>query len=704
MRSRLSCIVLVFAALISAARADVDRIEIFERVPFAEGKSFGNIGAYERIRGRLTFTADPNAPENAGIVDLKLAPRDAQGRVVYAADFLMLKPVDPTRSNSRILYEVNNRGGINMLATFNNARSSNLPADAEHIGNGFLFEQGYTLISSGWTWDVTPGEGRLRADLPTAGDGGRIITGRVNGEVTVDEPKESAQHIGMRAVGYAPANPDETEATLTVRTSALGPRTAIPRSQWRFGRKENGVLFYDPTWITLDGGFKPGAIYTVTYTAREPRVVGLGLAAIRDAVSFFRYNKADRVGAPNPLIEPKGELPKFAIAYGHSQSARLLNTFVYGGFTSDGRGRPVFDGIYAAMPGAGRGSFNYRFAQASRHFSPDVELDYPTDWFPFANGTSTDPVTKASASVLDKAQGSGFVPKIFIVNGASEYWARAASLGHINTEGSEDITLDGRTRVYLMAGAMHNPNRGAERGKFAACHNPLDYRPLSRALLMQLDAWTTLNREPAASAVPTMADSTAGSIKQYAEAFPKIPAVRLPTQLLEPPRLDFGPRFASEGIADNVPPKVGEPYAVRVPMPNEDGLDKAGLRLPELEAPLGTYVGWNVQNAATGAPERLARWEGSFFPFARNESERMAMDDPRKSIVERYPTREAYIEAYSAAAVALAEKELVLALDVNPMIERAGQFYDRLMAHSPDDETCSYLTTRPAQTATAPVR
>ncbi len=699
MMSRFYAVFLVALSLVltqpffgqNAAHADVDRIEIFERTPFAEGKTFGNVGAYERIRGRLTFTADPNAPENQTIVDLKLAPRDAQGRVVYAADFIILKPLDPTRSNSRILYEVNNRGSLNMLATFNNARSSNLPEAQEHAGNGFLFEQGYTLISSGWTWDVAPGEGRLRADLPTAGDGARMVTGRVNGEISVNEATDSAKHVGLFALGYPPVNPEEAEAVLTIRTSALGPRTPIARSQWKFGRKQNGQMFYDPSYITLEGGFKPGAIYTVTYTAREPRVIGLGLASIRDAVSFFRYHRADRIGAPNPLLEPKGELPKHAIAYGHSQSGRLLNAFVYGGFTADGRNRPVFDGIYAGMPGAGRGSFNYRFAQVSRHFSPDIELDYPTDWFPFSTGTSTDPVTKVTASAIDKAQNT-FVPKLFIVNGASEYWARSASLNHINVDGSADIVPDERTRVFFMAGAQHNPARGGDRGQFNVCRNPLDYRPLSRALLMHLDAWATTNHEPPKSAVPQLVDNSAGSLNQYTEAFPKIPAVRLPTQLLEPPRLDFGPRFASEGIADNVPPKVGQTYSVRVPMPDDNGLDMGGLRLPELEVPLGTYVGWNIQNAATGAPERLGRWDGSFFPFPRTETERKAINDPRKSVAERYPTREAYLEAYSTAAVAMAEKELILAMDVNPMIERAGRFYDQVMAHSPDDESCAYLS------------
>jgi Alpha/beta hydrolase domain len=694
----------VYWLALPSARAEVDRIEVLERVPFADGKMFGNVGAYERIRGRLTFAIDPNAPENQTIVDVKLAPRDAQGRVTFSADFMMLKPLDPSRSNGRLLYEVNNRGGASLLGTFNDARGSNLPSGPEHAGNGFLFEQGYTLLWSGWTWDVPPGENRLRADLPTAGDGSRVITGRVNGEISVLEPTTSARHIGMLSVGYPPAVADDPDASLTVRSTALGPRNAINRAQWRFGRKQGEAFFHDPTWITLEGGFKPGLIYSLTYTAREPRVVGLGLAAIRDAVSFFRHNRADRVGAPNPLLEPKGELPKWALAYGHSQSGRVLNTMLHAGLVTDGRGRLVFDGIYSNMAGSGRGSFNYRFAQSSRHFSPDIELDFPTDWFPFSTATTTDPVSKVTASVIDRTDAMGPVPKLFVVNGASEYWARGASLSHISVDGTADIQPHDKTRVYLMTGAQHNPNRGGERTSFAACRNPLDYRPLSRALLLHLDAWATLQREPPPSAVPSITEESAGTLIQYVAAFPKMPTVRLPTQLLEPPRLDFGPRFSSEGIADNVPPKVGQPYAVRVPLPDADGLDKAGLRLPEIQAPLGTYTGWNVQNAATGAPERLGRWDGSFFPFARSENERLAANDPRRPIAERYASREAYVEAYAAAALNMAEADLILAMDVNPMIERAGRFYDRIMAHGPDDESCGYINPPAASPETAPSR
>jgi hypothetical protein len=211
-----------------------------------------------------------------------------------------------------------------------------------------------------------------------------------------------------------------------------------------------------------------------------------------------------------------------------------------------------------------------------------------------------------------------------------------------------------------------------------------------RALLLHLDGWVTLKKDPPASMIPTIADGTLGKLAAYNDAMPKIPGLRLPTKLLEPPRLDSGPQFATDGIATIVPPKAGKPYAVLVPLPDGDGLDKAGIRMPEIAVPLGTYTGWNPQNAATGAPDRLARWSGSFVPFARNENERLAAADPRISITERYPKREAYIEAYAAATLALAKQELVIGADINTMIDQAGGFYDRVMAHDPASETCKF--------------
>ena len=681
---------LVIAPLLSLANpaaSEVTRIEILERVPLIEGKSFGKVGAYERIRGRLGFAVDPNAPENATIVDLKLAPRDADGRVQFAADFILMKPLDPTRANGRILYEVNNRGGIGMLGSFNNAAPSNAPSRPEHAGNGFLFEQGYTLLSTGWTWDVPPGGDRLRADLPGILDGGRPVTGKAIGEVAVLKPTDSAPHVGMLSVGYPPVDPNSADAALTVRKPPDTVASVIDRNAWRFGRKVDGKVIYDPNWITIDGGFKPGAIYRLTYRAREPRVVGLGLAAIRDALSFFKYQRGDSFGGVNPLADAGGEPPKTVLAFGHSQSGRVIAAMLELGLTVDGRGRGTIDGAYINVAGGGKGSFNHRFAQSSRHFSPEVEMDFPTDYFPFSTADSVDPVSGASGSLLTRLTGKP-TPKLFIVNSSAEYWARAASLVHTTPDASADLPPAPTARVYFIAGGQHNPARGGDRGDFSACRNPLDYRPLMRGLLLHLDAWVTLDRAPPDSAVPQLSDGELGELTQYAEAFPKIPALRIPARYLIPPRLDFGPRFAAEGIADLTPPQPKEPFAARVPMPDSDGIDRGGLRAPEIDAPLGTYTGWNLYNAATEAPDRIGRWDGSFIPFPRSEDEKIATGDPRLSVAERYVSRDAYLEKFAAAILSLAERELILGDDVNPMIDRAGRLYDRLMARALGDESC----------------
>jgi hypothetical protein len=674
------------------ATADVDRIEVLERITVANGKAFGSVGPYERLRGRLYFAVDANAAENQSIADIRLAPRDSQGRVHFAADFLLLRPLDPARGNGRLLYEVNNRGNISLLRFFNDApASTNLPASEADTGNGFLMEQGYTLLATGWTWDALPGDGRLRVDLPLASEGGKSIFGRVAGEITVTQPTSTAPHTGIDAIGYEPARGNDPEAVLTVREAAFGPRTPIARERWAFGRKVGERTVYDPFHVTLEGGFKPGAIYTVTYLVRNPRVVGLGLAGIRDALLFFRHERVDKYGTLNPLAESGGALPKAVIAFGHSQSARVLQTMLFYGLTSDGRGRLAFDAGFLKVPGAGKGSFNHRFAQPTRHFSPDVELDFPTDWFPFSTAPQTDPMTNESRSVLDRPIAQNAVPRLFYLNTATEYWTRSASLLHTTVDGAADLAPDRRTRIYMVASDHHRIVNPTQRGNLAHCLNPLDDRPLVRSLLMQLDAWVTLKQEPPASVYPTIAEGTLGKLNRYIETFPKIPGARVPSRFLEPPRLNFGARFVSEGVADLVPPRSYKPYTTLVPLADGDGLDKGGIRLPDVTVPLGTYTGWNPQNAATGAPERLSRWEGSFVPFARNENERLAANDPRPSVLERYATRDAYRQAYAAATLALVEKGFLLGNEVNAMVDRAAALYDRVLARDPAGESCAYL-------------
>lgn len=675
--------------------AAVDRVEVRSRSLVADGASFGLIGPYLRISGRLHYSMDPLSNANAPIHDLELAPTDSRGQVTFSSDFVLLMPLDPSRGNGRLLYDVTNRGGMVALNRFNNATSRDGARSAEDAGNGFLMEQGYSVLWTGWNWDVVPRSQTLTIDLPVlTGLDGEIITGSVIGEIAPVVSMTSTRHVGLASIGFQPVTADLAGARLSVRNPGESDYTPLPRDSWRLGRPagadETESVINDPTWITLDTGFEPGRVYRLTYTAQNPRVVGLGLAAMRDAISFFRFESEDAFGTANPLLDQGGQLPVGTLAYGHSQSGRALNTMIWEGLHVDEKGRMVVDGVLIDGAGGGKGSFNFRFAQTSRHMSPDIELDYPTDFFPFSTVEQLDSVTEDRGSLLDNARRLNAVPRIFIVNTATEYWARSASLVHTTTDGSNDVAPDPSVRLYVIAGGPHGTGTSASRGTLVHCRNPLDHRPVLRALLSHLDAWVTLERAPPPNRYPLISDGTLIAAEAYREAFPDAAFMRTPNAPLTPPRLDHGPRFAEEGIADRVPPRPGEPYTTLVPSPNEDGQDLAGIRLPDLEAPLGTYTGWNPNNAETGAPNRLSRWSGSFIPFARTVTERQARSDPRPAITERYISRDDYVSTFAEATLSLASDELILGFDINPMIERAGMFYDAVMNHSVTDESCGY--------------
>jgi Alpha/beta hydrolase domain len=661
--------------------ARVERVEILERGPLAGGRVFGPVGAYERIKGRLHYAVDPENPANARIVDLALAPRDARGLVTFAGDFFLIRPKDLGRGNHRLLYEVDNRGNLGMLAFFDDAPWSNDPKTAADLGNGFLLRQGYSLLWSAWNWDVLPGDGRLQIELPVPTANGAPITGPVAAEFVLMRPTQSAAFMWGNSRGYLPVDVDEPAARLTVRDTPTGARKPIPRDQWRFA---------DPTRVSYDAGFVPGRIYEVVYTARDPRVVGLGLAAIRDSISFFRFEAADASGRPNPLASHGVPDAQAALAFGISQSARVLQHMLLEALHVDEAGRMVFDGALIHVAGGGKGSFNHRFAQTTRHPSELEDQQYPADFFPFATTPEVDPVTGARGDLLARARAAGALPKLVYTMTSTEYWTRSASLLHTDVEGARDLPFAPNARLYLFASAQHGNWRAAGRGPYQNCGNPLDHRPPMRALLLALDAWTTRGTAPPASIFPTLADGTLGSVAVYRSAFPAIPGLPLPSRNLQPPRLDLGPRFATRGIADKQPPGFGPPFITRVPLPDADGNDRGGIRLPEVAVPLGTYTGWNLRLPEVGAPDHLARWSGSFFPFPRTEAERRAAGDPRPALETRYRSRADYQAKIGAAAAALVEKGFLLEADVATIATRAGALYNRLLRHRPDDPSCAY--------------
>jgi hypothetical protein len=669
----------MFATWILAAEAGVERIAILQRQLVAGGAAFGVGGAYEKLRGRAWFALDPQAAVNAAVADLALAPRNPSGLVTFSAEFLMMRPTDPARGNGSLLYEVNNRGNIAILGQLDEAPGGNDPFAAADLGNGFLLQQGFTLLWSAWTWDVIADhrQRRLIFEPPVATQGGRPITGKVAYELLVDRPSKIAPFTGIQGVAYPFAEDGAPDAVLTVRQRPESPRRVIPRANWAFGPALDGAA---PRQLSLQGGFEPGQLYELTYTARDPYVVAAGLAGIRDLLSFLRGHSFE--GAPAPAR---------TLIFGISQSGRAIQTMLLRGMHVDEAGESVFDAAFVHVAGGGKGSFDYRFAMPTRHFSMIEDHAYPTDYFPFTTTVERDPVTGIEASLLDKARQLGAQPKLFYVNNSTEYWNRSASLIHTDPTGQHDLPPDPQARIYLLAGAQHYSGRQRDRGIYVNCVNPLNHYRAMRALLLALDRSVRDGSEPPSSLYPRIADHTLVPVAEYKSVFPRIPGLALPESNLKPPRLDFGPRFATERIADIVPPQAGNAFETLVPRPNADGIDEGGVALPEIQAPLGTRTGFNTRTEAAGFPWGTARWAGSFIPFARTEAERRRFGDPRPSLEARYRDRADYEQTVSAAAQRVVDSGFLRSEELPSVVAEAGSFYDRIVAHDPTDRSCSYL-------------
>src|SRR3954447_15515721 len=649
------------ALVSSVVEAHVVRLRIERRELILNGRAFGAAGPYEKLVGKVDFGLDPALPRNGEIVDLKLAPRNARGEVEAAADFYMLKPVDPRRGNGRLFYEVGNRGGKSLLQTFQKASGSPDPTKEAEFGDGALMRQGFTLLWMGWQWDVPERPGTMRMEMPVATENGRRITGLVRGNFILNERAETASVADRGHKAYAVLDPNSAENVMTVRDDPAGKGQIVPRSRWRF---------VDPGTVAVDGGFEAGRIYDVVYRAADPRVLGIGLSGARDLVSFLKYDTS-----PD---NPSAGL-RYAIGWGVSQSGRYLRHFLYEGFNADEQGRRVFDGVFDQVGGAGRGSFNHRFGQASRDALQFFNILFPVDLFPFTDGPSTDPETGTTDSLLGRAERSGTAPKVFHLLTNSEYFNRAGSLVHTDPTGTKDADLPANTRVYMIASAPHGPGPfppasnvgGGMTGR--AMLNPLNYSPAVRALFRAMDRWIVDRVAPPPSAYPTIADGTLTS--PAGAGWPAVPGFQLPQQPLRAFHLNFGADWA-QGIVSAEPPEVGKPFVVSVPAVDRDGNVRAGIRLPDIAVPLATQAGWNYRDASIGAPDRLAGEIGSYIPFPRTRADRERTNDPRASIEERYRNRDEYVGKFAAAALDLVARGYVLADDLADLLKHAGEHYD----------------------------
>jgi hypothetical protein len=583
---------------------------------------------------------------------------------------MVLQPKNLERSARTALLEVSNRGGKAIIRYFNGARGSRNPELEEHFGDGLLMRQGLTLIWIGWQHDVPVQEGIMRAHLPVASDNGEAIRGLVRSDWTVDRATNTLG-LGHRAqIAYRVADPAHSDNVLTVRDGRMAERRIVPRNEWSFAREENGLVVDDRTHVYMEKGFEAGKIYEMVYVAEEPTVVGLGLAIVRDVMSYAKYGNGVEFHVDR------------GIAIGISQTGRFLRHFLYQGFNTDEQGRKVYDGIMVHTAGAGRGSFNHRFAQPSRDAHRYSAFFYPTDIFPFTSRLQTDPETGQTDGLFAHQHNDAHLPKVFYTNSGYEYWGRAASLIHTTVDGQADIDPYPNERIYHLASGQHFvgrfpppensrlPNSGAYSG------NPLDFQYTLRALLVRMIDWVWDVNNPPPSMYPRI---DTGTLVPIAEVkFPKLAGLDFPTVTHDAYRVNYGSRW-SQGIVDIQPPEIGERFSVMVAQVDQFGNERGGVPSVEILAPLATYAPWNLRSGFAGGTDELTDFVGTYVPLSRTEEERRGSGDPRPSIELLYHGETDYSRAAREAARSLAERGLLLDEHIDAVVARAEAHWDWVM-------------------------
>ncbi len=631
-------LVFLFLLLPATLFAGVDRIEITSRETLDSDR---HDFTYEVVEGVLYLSLDPGHPANAMITDIAYAPRNGDGMVEYSADFRVLAP-SADIANGGLLYNVNNRGGSRVAPEIS----------FDHP----LTELGFTYLVTGWINEITPGPGRLRLHAPVVGSADDPITGDVRYEVIVNSPADEVNIAGGGHLSYAPTGRGLREASLTRRQYQLDARVPIERSSFELTVVDEPDSSQPVVNLALDGGFEPGMIYELIYEARDPVLAGAGMAAIRDLVSLMRYG-----GLGGEAEEQLAQLGlsdiEHTVAWGNSQSGRLLRQFMYDGFNADLESRKVFDGVIPVIAGGGYGMFNNRFAMPTRTNGQHSNHLYPNDLFPFTYGESTDPWTGRNDGILRRARASGAVPMVFHVQTSNEYWVRAGSLPHTTPDGSEDAYIPPNVRFYTIGGSQHGSGNGVPRedANTQLPRNPNLWAPIADSLLAAMYRWVAEGVEPPESRYPRIADGTLapshvdGRINRA--VWTPLRGVNHPAALYRPAHADYGSRWNSERIVDRHPESSDHLYGALAPAVNADNNDFAeSTVLPPLTAvPLATFTPWNLRAPATGAELSLARLAGGYIPFPANTAVAVQSGDPRNSVAGLYQSFEDYLQKYEAA-------------------------------------------------------
>jgi len=637
MRHLLSAIILIagICGMAHPAAAKVVKFEIVRvESPAFEGRSFGSVGTYDRIVARATIAVAPDDPHNSVIVDLDRAPRNAQGLVEATTDVEILRPTNAANGNRRLFYEAINRGNKLALALFNDSSpGGNDLVKAADAANGFLMNRGYTLVWSGWQGDIVPGGGRMTFSPPIAAG----ITGLAREDFIFD----NTDGIVSATLSYPAADLDPAHAKLSVRQREADSRATPAGLEFSFDEATK-------ISITRPDGFDAGAIYEFIYTAKNPKVMGLGFAATRDIVSFLHNETADT----NPL---KGRIDR-AIGFGASQSGRYLHDYLYLGFNADEAGRLVFDGLMPHISGGKKTFTNYRFSQPGRSPYQHADMLYPGADFPFTYPVITDTLTGKTDGFLARCLASSTCPKIIKTDSEIEFYQQRASLVVTDTQGNA-LDMPDNVRMFLISNLQHFALANSKSEMVKACafpSNPLNAGPPARALLVALDGWISNGTLPPPSRYPSRKNDTLVTPEAEAAAYPKIPGFPYTGRMARPIVL----------VASEMPPVKGAAYPVFVPETDADGRDIAGLHLPTLEAPIATHTGWNLRKSGFGEGE-LCDNNGSMIPFAATREERLKSGDSRLSLEERYPNPGDRAAAIAKAAQQLVQDRLLLLEDVN---------------------------------------
>jgi hypothetical protein len=607
-------------SLFSLANAAVVRVEITER---SEVKATG----YEQIVGRMYFEIDPAHPRNRIIADVDLAPKNTAGRVAFSSDLRILKPKEAARGNDAAWVEIPNRGG-----------KSGLP---------FGVQYGFTVMQVGWEFDVPADKGKLRIEVPAARHkDGRPIRGVVRATFTPSRRVE--QFTVGELADYPPVDAAGPDSQLLVRdTTPFTKGKTLPRSQWRLEGQR----------VTLAGGFEPGKTYEVAYLAENPPVAGLGLAAIRDAVSWLKYD----AGSLAPV--------RHTYAFGASQCGRLLREFIYLGFNTDEQGRMALDGVMAHVAGAGRLIINQRWS------APRKVASFETASYPFADTAQPDPISGIAEGIQENPRVTRR-PKIFYTNTASEYWGagRVAGLSHTSADGKRDIPLPDNVRCYFFAGTQHGPAPFPPTAPAtdAPLANPVNPGPVVHALRLAMHRWVTAGTLPPPSVYPRLSEGTLVLATQV--RFPAVPGIRSPRSAKGGERLPNPLWPHGAGAGTELP--------LLVPQVDADGNDLGGIRVPDVSVPLGSCTGWVFRSAAMGAPHELVPLRGSWIPFATTRAQRMQSGDPRPAIDERYASKEAYLARVGEAVAQLIRQGYLQAEDLDPLCKLAATRWDWVMGRN----------------------